>query len=293
MTDTAAAVQSVPQVLLNPFTGGPVLTGAQAACLAAALTSSTRAELLERGFAPELIDTMLAQGLLAPAPAQAGLWHRHGWGRPELLVRAADASRTARAGDLPAAAAPVAGVLDSRAAFEQTLKRRSLRQFDRRPLPAPVLHTVLAATEPLLDAWPHLRLYAAVQHVDGLQRGVHAYQDGTLTIRKTGLDDTRLRDCAHQYWVLGTGCVLFFMVDWRALELAHGSGPDAYTTVLTECGRVAHTGVLAASRTGAGTWMTPAIDEQVAAEVCGLDGESEEALYMLKIGMPRNTEDTQ
>ncbi|MGW5679631.1 nitroreductase family protein [Streptomyces sp. NPDC003860] len=290
MTDTA--LQSVPQVLLEPFTGGPVLTGAEAACVAAALTPATRGELLERGFAPELIDSLLVGGLLAPAPAKAGLWHRHGWGRPELLVRAADASRTARSGELPAATAPVAGVLDSREAFEQVLKRRSTRQFDRRPLPAPVLHTVLAAADPLLSAWPHLRLYAAVQYVDGVERGVHAYQGGALTLKEVGLDDTRLRDCAHQYWVLGTGCVLFFVVDWHALEQAHGAGPDAYTTVLTECGRLAHTAVLAANGVGAGTWMTPAIDEQVAAELCGLDSGSEEALYMLKIGMPRNTEDT-
>ncbi|GGZ70117.1 hypothetical protein [Streptomyces bluensis] len=122
---------------------------------------------------------------------------------------------------------------------------------------------------------------------------MHAYHAGALDLRTAGLHDTRLRDCAHQYWVLGTGAVLFFTVDWHAFEHAHGQGPDACTAVLTECGRMAHTAVLAAGRTGAGTWMTPAIDEQVAAELCGLDTELEEALYMLKIGMPRNTEDTQ
>lgn len=293
MTETTT-VQTVPQVLLDPFTSGPGWTRAEVDCLAAALTPSTRTELEERGFSEDVVEGMLTRGLLAPVPAEADLWHRHGWGRPQALLRAADAHRADRAADLPARTAPLSGVLDSRAAFDRALSRRSLRQFDRRPLPAPVLHEVLAATVPLLGAWPHLRLYVAVQDVEGIERGVYAHHDEALHPRTVGLDDTRLRDCAHQYWVLGTGAVLFVAVDWPALEQAHGRGPDAYTAVLTECGRVAHTAVLAAGRAGAGTWMTPALDEQVAADLCGLDTAQEEALYMLKVAMPRNTtEDTQ
>ncbi|GGZ70126.1 hypothetical protein [Streptomyces bluensis] len=100
MTDTT--LQSVPQVLLDPFTGGPVLTRTEAACLAAALTPSTRPELEEAGFTEDLVDGMLKRGLLAPAPADAALWHRHGRGRPQALLHAADAHRATRVAELPA-----------------------------------------------------------------------------------------------------------------------------------------------------------------------------------------------
>lgn len=63
------------------------------------------------------------------------------------------------------------------------------------------------------------------------------------------------------------------------------------TTVLSECGRAAHVAVLAAARIGTGAWLTPAMDEQVAAELCGLEPEAEETLYMLKVGMPKVTAD--
>ncbi|GAA2267913.1 hypothetical protein GCM10010232_70420 [Streptomyces amakusaensis] len=294
MTET---VQSVPQVLLDPFAAGPVLTPLEAAALAAALTPCTRTALKEAGFGDTLVDSMVERGLLAGAPAEAGLWHRHGWGRPRALLHAAATHRARRAAETPTDHAttttpvlgPVSGVLDGRAAFDRALARRSVRRFDRRPMPAPVLYTVLAATVPLLEAWPHLRLYAAVQDVEGIERGVHTHRAGALDLRSAGLDDARLRACAHQYWVLGTGAVLFLTVSWPALEAAYGRGPDAYTRVLGECGRVAHTAVLAAARAGAGTWMTPALDEETAAGLCGLDTRVEEALYMLKTGMPRNT----
>ncbi len=234
---------------------------------------------------------MLERGLLATAPAKPGLWHRRGWGRPEAFVRAAAAGRASRAGELPARPGPVAGVVSDRVAADHALARRSVRRFTPEPLPSPVQREVLAAASAVaLRAWPHLRLYVAVQDVAGIERGVHAYDPryDLLTLRRPGLDETRLKDCAHQYWVLGSGAALFFSVNWQALEQAHGPGPDAYATVLSECGRAAHTAVLAAGRMRAGTWMPPAIDEHLAAELCGLD-DSEETLHMLKVGMPRDT----
>jgi nitroreductase len=286
---TADLLQAVPQVLLHPWGQAP-LSRAEADTLHAALTPRHRSDLEQDGHSGRVLDAMLQRGLLAPAPAKSGTWHRYGWGRPQALVRAAAHARAAMAPDTPASPSTAAGVVDSRAVFDRVLARRSVRQFARQPMPAPVLHDVLDAAGRVLPAWPHLRLLVAVQDVTDLARGVHRYTPGAtgpLDLARKGLDDRQLRDCAHQYWVLGTGATVFVTVNWTLLEQSHGRGPDAYTQLLLECGRVAHTLVLAAARLGAGTWMTPAIDEKTAAAVLGLDPAVEEALYLVKVGMPR------
>ncbi len=295
MTETK--VQAVPQVLSSPWRPGVALTAEEAGCTAAALQPVTREELAGYGFGDALVDGLLARGILAEGWGEAGLWHGYGWGRPQEFVEAAAEHRARTAGQRPLRSGLVTGVLDGPEAVGRTLARRSVRRFSREPLPRRVLEAVLAPAGVLLRQLPHLRLYVAVQEVEATERGVYAYRsDGSLMLLRNRLEDRTMMAVSHQYWALGTGAVMFIGVCWQDLAEVHGGGPDAYLTLLTECGRVGHAAVLAAAVHGAGTWMTPALDEQKAAEMCGLidaDGTGGDLLYMVKIGMPRTTEDDQ
>ncbi|RLU81107.1 hypothetical protein CTZ27_33235 [Streptomyces griseocarneus] len=294
---TTAKVHAVPHILTSPWRPGDALTVEEAGCLAAALSPVSLRELSCCGFSDELIAGLLHRGLLAGGEPAPGLWFRHGWGRPQEFLKAAVADRARTAHSRPPQPGPVSGVLDSREVVHQVLARRSVRKFSREPLARSVLEDTLTAAGALLHAMPYLRLYVVAQDVEATPRGAYAYRsDGTLILLRDGVEDRTMRDVAHQYWVLGTGAVIFIGVCWKDLEEVHGSGPAAFLTLLTECGKLAHTMVLTATAQSAGTWMTPAIDEQRAAEACGLadtDGRDGELLYMVKIGMPRTAEDDQ
>lgn len=293
-TKTDMRVQAVPQVLFGPWTEGPAFSPGEAACVAAALEPVAREDLAE-GFGGDLVASLLARGLLAPAPAHSVLWHRYGWGRPAAFLAAADTHRARTATVVAPVAGPVAGVLGDRTDVAKALARRSVRKFARGALPREDLEAVLAPVGRLVASWPHMRLYVAAQRVEGTAEGVHAYRpgDGALMLLRPGVEDRSMMAATHQFWSLGTGAVLFIGVCWRDLERAHGGGPDAYLHVLTECGRLGHVAVLAATVRGLGAWMTPAMDEEAVAGLCGLgdvEGAGGDVLYMIKVGLPREDE---
>ncbi|CAM5592876.1 hypothetical protein SABIM44S_00013 [Streptomyces abikoensis] len=284
----------MPQVLIDPWNEGPAFSTEEAGCVAAALEPVARNDLAA-GFGETVVAGLLARGVLAPAPAHGGMWHRYGWGRPQAFLAAADAHRARTAPAVPPVAGPVAGVLSEREDVAKALQRRSVRKFARKALPREDLEAVLAAVGRLMASWPHMRLYVAAQQVDHVPEGVHAYRpgDGSLMLLRPGVDGHGMLAATHQFWSLGSGAVLLIGVCWRDLERAHGGGPDAYLHALTECGRLGHVAVLAATVRGLGAWMTPAIDEEAIAELCGLgdlEGKGGDVLYMIKIGQPREDE---
>lgn len=101
------------------------------------------------------------------------------------------------------------------------------------------------------------------------------------------LDLRRLvRIAQGQHWVVsGGGAVLFVGVRWPDLAARRANGEDAYLELLLGLGRVGQAVILALHSAGMGAWMTPALDEALAAELFGLD-PSEEMLYMIKFGVP-------
>lgn len=261
------------------------MTPAEAECLVSALQPALWDELAGR-FGEQLVSRLWLRELLAEAPAAPRLWARYGWARAQKFVEAASQSRVVRGARQRAVAGPVSGVLAEPGAVGASLERRSVRRFAQAPMPRSVLDEVLAAARPLLLGWPHLRLYVAVQRVQGAARGVYEFEGTDLMARRAGVSSEELVAATHQPWAAGAGVVVFVVVSWAELERARGAEPDAYVSALLDCGRLGEVLVAAAVQAGAGGCTASSLDEGVAAGVCGLEAGVEEALYVVRVGMP-------
>ncbi|MFE7963432.1 nitroreductase family protein [Streptomyces cellulosae] len=279
-------VQTAPGALLHPWEErGRALSLDEARCLMDALEPVDWRKLAAE-YDRELLAGLMERGALVRAPARPRLWTRYGWARAEAFVAALVRARARHAFLGTPKLAPVAGVLEEPGAVAQSLRRRSVRSFAPLPLPHKVLESVLAAAEPMLKWWPHLRVYVAAQHVVGVRRGVYAYAGGELLLRRAGLNGRELVAATNQHWVSGTGVSVFVAVVWKELERMHGRGPDAYMSALVDCGRLGEVLMLAAGRAGAGCCAASSLDGEASAQLCGLPEGEQEALYMLRVGVP-------
>jgi nitroreductase len=238
--------------------------------------------------------------VLSPWPRQSrevrdddfdDVWIRHNWGRPREFLRAVGAQR--RLGGAAAALdLTVRGVdgLDRRDLL-RTLKRRSVRQFDR----APVASGVWQALEGLLRRasldLPQLRVVLLAQAIQDISRGVHAVPVGSWDwASRTALPTGKSLAAATcgQPWVHGTGGVLFFCIDYshRRYDEAEQDGLR-YVQDLRAIGRVAQAVIVRATALGLGTCVTPAFDEVAVARLLGVPG-GWEPLYLLKFGNPHD-----
>jgi hypothetical protein len=96
-----------------------------------------------------------------------------------------------------------------------------------------------------------------------------------------------LRSARGMWWIGGGGAVVFMGVHWPTFVAARGDADDAYPELLFDLGRLCQLLLEPIYAHGGRGWMSPAVDEALAARVLGLDPTLEsEPLYLLKFGMP-------
>lgn len=193
-------------------------------------------------------------------------------------------------------------------ALDAILERRSVRVFSGAPVSADTLGRVLATCTRnvrtadqsmaqgdsyfLLNAfYSWLSVYVVVQRVEDVERGVYQYRPAThsLLAQSPGTvsasDESIARCIQQQRWIGGGGFCLFVVVDWeRYMYLFRYS--RAYINLLVQVGEFGQEVLQAAYAVGLGGWLTPAVDERTSADLLGLDSDSEDAMYFLKLGYP-------
>lgn len=207
---------------------------------------------------------------------------------------------------LPVPAEPISYSLDA------MLGRRSVRKFADRELDAATLGAVLhhatanvrlaedskAGGDPyyLLNSfYTWLHVYAVVQGVTGVPRGVYQYDAarGTLLAADTGPggapDDARIAAAIQgQNWIGGGGVSFFVVVQWDRYQWLYRHS-RAYLNLLIQIGEFGQELLQAGYQAGLVGWLTPAVAETRAAELLGLDrvGSDADAMYYVKLGYPR------
>jgi SagB-type dehydrogenase family enzyme len=133
-----------------------------------------------------------------------------------------------------------------------------------------------------------LDVYVAVQGVEGLERGIYQYDTLRHELRhvnKLG-DDKEISSCIQrQDWIGGGGFSLFVVVEWhRYMWLYRHS--RAYINLLVQLGEFGQEVLQAAYSIGLAGWLTPAVNESLAAAFLRLDTAREDAMSFIKIGPP-------
>lgn len=188
--------------------------------------------------------------------------------------------------------------LDLREAIEG---RRSLRHYTREPLTIEELSYLLWCTQGIIqvqDPFYTLRnvpsaggrhsfeTYLIINRVTGVNPGLYrylAFSHRLLEVdTRLGIADTAMNACLGQAFVRSSAvtffwaCVIYRMA-WRYAE-------RAWRLVHLDAGHVAQNLYLAASQIGGGACAIGAFDDQLAADLIGIDGVEEFVIYCASVG---------
>lgn len=134
-----------------------------------------------------------------------------------------------------------------------------------------------------------LTVYVAVQGVEGLDRGVYQYDPVLHQLRclRRSVTNEEIAACIqHQNWIGGAGFCVFISVQWERYYWIYRHA-RAYLNLIIQLGEIGQEFLMSAYSRRLAGWMTPAVTESAAAGLLGLDLSTEEALYFLKLGPPR------
>lgn len=136
-----------------------------------------------------------------------------------------------------------------------------------------------------------LELYIVVQNVTDLPRGIYKYEFERHSLHEVvhGILDEKIASVVQgQSWIGGSGFCVFVVVDWhRYMWLYRHS--RAYINLLIQLGEFSQEIIQCACVEGMGGWMTPAVNEEAAGLLLGIDTQRCDAMFFLKIGTPLRT----
>ena len=185
---------------------------------------------------------------------------------------------------------------------EAIAKRRSIRDYARRPIPVGMLSQILWAAQGVTDAragyraapsagalYP-LELYVAVTDggVADIKAGVYRYgpEEHTITLVDGGDRRSKLKAAAHGQEQVGLAAVTLVLTG--AFERSASKyGDRAAQYVFQESGHAAENVYLQSTALGLGTVVMGAFDEDEVRRAISL-GSNEKPLYLMPIGFPRS-----
>ncbi|MGX1166741.1 hypothetical protein AB7M16_003007 [Bradyrhizobium sp. USDA 372] len=134
-----------------------------------------------------------------------------------------------------------------------------------------------------------LELYVVVQGVEGLRCGAYQYDmngNRLLAIDWDVTDENILPCIQHQDWIGGAGFCVFICVDWLRYLWVYRHG-RAYVNLVIQLGEIGQEILQSAYRYGLVGWPTPAVHESNCAKLLQLDNRRRDAMYFIKLGLPR------
>jgi SagB-type dehydrogenase family enzyme len=189
-------------------------------------------------------------------------------------------------------------------------RRRTVRQFSRRPVPFEDLAAVIGGTwgrtgwfdtgefglyasktSPSAGALHPIECYVLAWNVRGLSPGLYHYDveaDELRRLRRGNFRSAAVKAASGQSWVGGAGflCVLTAVFErslWK-YELE-----NAYRDVWLDAGHLAQTFCLLATSRGLGPFTTVALQDSHIERLLGLDGIREFPVYLCGAGVPAKT----
>jgi len=180
---------------------------------------------------------------------------------------------------------------------EAIQKRRSVRDYSRQPLSlaelARLLHSGGGITEPTypLRAAPSagalypIELYAVVNRVEGLPKGIYHYspRDHSLELVKEGdFGLEMMRHAVGQEMVRYAAAVLVLTAIFQRTRVKYGE--RAYRYVLLDAGHIGENIYLAATSLGLGPCGIGAFFDDDLSTMLGIDGKEEAPLYLVAVG---------
>lgn len=202
---------------------------------------------------------------------------------------------------------PPAEPLPENQTFEDVLlRRRSFQPWTQKQLKLPQLSTILSlankenlrlrkevearvqgSPEVLLDsAFSALETYFFAFSIEGLVSGMYHYDPRThsVSLLKEGLfRDDVARMCIGQRRP-GSGSCTFLISAVFERYMYRYRHPRAYRNLLINVSEFAHCYILLATALGLSTFMTPALQDEQADALLGVNGYQEAPLYVVAIG---------
>lgn len=175
-------------------------------------------------------------------------------------------------------------------------KRRSVREFEKRPISLPQLSSLLWAaygltnterrTVPSAGATYPLEIYVAASRVEGLEPGVYRYipeENSIELVKKGDVGGELARACLGQEWVEAAPINIIVAAVPSRTTNYYGRRGVRYTVL--EAGHAGQNIYLMATELGLGTVAVGAFRDNVVKEVLGLNEEME-VLYVFPVGYP-------
>lgn len=267
---------------LNGRSLGRNLTLEEFGLLSFYMTAHTLSAGVAAGFREETIRSALDAGLLVEEENAIGtLWEKYNWQRAAFLMFA-----PARHREHPTSQPPTAYRMTQDDLFA-AIERRTTRFFSNQPVPAQTFLRFGVAAQFHLHGKPWFSIYAVVQQVEAVPKGIYRLDADTGAFHCQSRIDahSELLEVVHgQWWLSGSGFCLFLVLNLDAARTS--ASPDGYVDTFLALGQAGQALVRSACQLQLGAWMTPAISESKCAALLGLDTQRQEALYFMKIGVP-------
>lgn len=181
-------------------------------------------------------------------------------------------------------------------------KRRSVRSFAEKPMTmAQVSAIVLAAdgitrerrgvqfrTAPSGGALYPMELYMAASNVTGLTEGLYHFHpaDSSLELVEAGDFSNRVHEASFEQGSVGSSPItLIISARWERSTRKYADRGYRYTYI--ETGAICQNVYLKAASLGLGTVAVGAFNDELTNELLGIDGESEAAILMMPVGLPK------
>lgn len=175
------------------------------------------------------------------------------------------------------------------------LQRTSVRDYADRPLTLDELGTVLWMTAgrrgpgrrtfPSSGALYPIEVYAVVNAVEGLDRGLYHYdpeRNALHVLRRDDLRDRIARDGLGQSFLGAAGVVLCLTIIPERMRFRYRH--RSYRYGLLEAGHLGQNTYLAATAMGLGACAVGAFFDDSLNDLLGVDGRTEAAVYVLSVG---------
>ena len=191
---------------------------------------------------------------------------------------------------------------DGAALWDVLQHRRSVRRFQKEPLPEAALSQLLWAsqgitrvghgygfrTAPSAGALYPVETYLVVHTIDTIPSGIYHYavQDHALEQLKTGDYRTEIaqaaldQEMAYHANVVFVWTAIFSRSKWKYRQ-------RAYRYVYLDAGHIAQSLALAAEALGLGSCQIAALYDEEANALLDIDGTEESTIYMTAVGKPR------
>lgn len=131
-------------------------------------------------------------------------------------------------------------------------------------------------------------IYVLVQGVKGVERGVYYYdaERSKLILIKKGINDEDISHCIQgQTWINGGGFSLLIGAHWERYAWIY-KHKKTYVNLVIQLGELRQEFITASYDEGLKGWMTPAVTESAANNLCKIDEKSGvDMLYFMKFGI--------